>query len=95
MKKSLYDWCLENNRQDVLDRWDYELNNCKPEDVGFKSNNKYYFKCNKNDNHHSELFQLNNTMRHIEKFSCRQCKMYSFGDWCKNNNREDLHTQCL
>ena len=29
-KKSFYDWCIENNRQDVLDRWDYELNDCSP-----------------------------------------------------------------
>ena len=28
--KSFYDWCIENNRQDVLDRWDYELNDCSP-----------------------------------------------------------------
>ena len=28
--KSFYDWCIENNRQDVLDRWDYKLNNCSP-----------------------------------------------------------------
>ena len=35
--KSLYDWCVENNRQDILDRWDYELNNCNPKDVLYKS----------------------------------------------------------
>ena len=26
MKQSFYDWCIENNRQDLLDRWDYDLN---------------------------------------------------------------------
>ena len=29
-KKSFYDWCVENNREDILDRWDYELNDCSP-----------------------------------------------------------------
>ena len=27
MKKSFYDWCIENNRVDLLDRWDYNVNN--------------------------------------------------------------------
>ena len=30
---SFYDWCIKNNRQDLLDRWDYELNGCSPKEV--------------------------------------------------------------
>ena len=44
--KSFKQWCTENNRQDVLDRWDYDLNYCKPCDIGYATNHKYYFKTN-------------------------------------------------
>lgn len=30
MKQSFYDWCMENNRKDLLDRWDYDLNKKSP-----------------------------------------------------------------
>lgn len=42
---SFKQWCIDNDRQDILNRWDYNKNNCDPEDISFKSNNKYYFKC--------------------------------------------------
>lgn len=42
---SFEQWCLDNNRQDLLDRWDYELNEKQPSDVSYKSNKKYWFKC--------------------------------------------------
>jgi len=48
------DWCIENNRQDVLDRWDYELNDKKPDKIGFSTHKQYYFKC-PIDIHKSEL----------------------------------------
>ena len=40
--KSFEKWCLDNNRQDILDRWDYELNYLKPYDVPSKSSKKYW-----------------------------------------------------
>ena len=40
--KSFETWCIDNNRQDVLDRWDYELNYLKPYDVPSKSSKKYW-----------------------------------------------------
>ena len=30
INKNFYDWCIENNRSDLLERWDYELNNKVP-----------------------------------------------------------------
>ena len=43
--KSFEQWCLENNRQDVLDRWDYELNDKKPNEITHSTKKKYYLKC--------------------------------------------------
>ena len=57
--KSFYVWCVENERQDVIDRWDYELNNCSPKDITYSTNKKYYFKCNVHPEHLSELKSIN------------------------------------
>jgi len=51
---SFEQWCIENSRQDVLDRWDYDLNDCKPSEITYGDNKKYYFKCPRGL-HHSEL----------------------------------------
>ena len=69
--KSFYDWCVENNRQDMLDRWDYELNDCSPKDVCYSSNKKYWFKCLFHKNHHSEEKQICKIIRGSDK--CKQC----------------------
>ena len=38
--KSFYDWCVENNRMDLNDRFDEGKNNCTTKEVGYKSNKK-------------------------------------------------------
>jgi len=100
IKKSLEKWCNENNRQDVLTRWDYELNELKPSEVGYASRVKRYLKCPR-EIHNSEL-------RDIKAFAvsgqegsikCKQCNsiaqyivntygddgLDSYWDWEKNN----------
>ena len=57
--KSFEQWCMENNKKDVLNRWDYELNNCNPNEIFCSSNKKYYFKCSEGL-HKSELKYVNN-----------------------------------
>ena len=53
---SFAQWCIDSDRQDVLDRWDYELNDCEPNEVSYASHNKkYWFKCNNHPWHKSEL----------------------------------------
>ena len=72
--KSFYDWCIENNRQDVLDRWDYELNGCSPKDIGYKSGKKYWFKCDKRKWHKSEMKRISDfTSGHEGSIGCKQC----------------------
>lgn len=72
--KSFYDWCVEKNRQDLLDRWDYKLNGCNPKDVSYNTHKKMWFKCKIHPEHKSEL-------KHIASFTngqegsikCKQC----------------------
>jgi len=72
--KSFEQWCLENNYQDILDRWDYELNNCKPSEVCYRSSkNKYYFKCPIGI-HKSELKRISDfTIKQGKSLNCDQC----------------------
>ena len=99
--KSFYDWCIENNRQDVLDRWDYELNSCSPKDISYGSHKKYWFKCNKNKEHKSELKNINNfTSGHEGSKDCNQCNSVAqyildnfldkdlYDVWDKEKNRD-------
>lgn len=86
--KSFQQWCIENNRQDVLDRWDYELNDYKPNEIGYCVGRKFYFKCPKHI-HKSEL-------KKIADFSsgsngvmdCKYCN--SFAQWGIDNICEDF-----
>ena len=87
--KSFYDWCIENNRKDVLDRWDYELNDKKPSEVGYSSDKKYWFTCLEHLVHKSELKKLNDfTSGHEHTMDCKQCN--SFVQWGINNICEDF-----
>ena len=75
ISKSFEQWCIENNRQDILDRWDYELNSCSPSEIGFGTGKKYWFKCDKHKEHKSELKNINSFTNLGEScIKCKQCK---------------------
>ena len=38
-------WCIDNKTQHILDLFDHELNDLKPSDIPYGTENKYYFKC--------------------------------------------------
>ena len=81
--KIFYDWCIEEDRYDLLERWDYEKNNKNPNEVGFSSSYKAYFKC-ENGMHESEKHCLNSKDKiHL----CRKCQ--SFENWCILNNHKE------
>ena len=87
--KSFEIWCIENNRQDILNRWDYELNNCKPSEITYGTKNKYYFKCDKHFNHKSELKNIGDfTNGHNGVMDCKQCN--SIAQWGIDNICEDF-----
>lgn len=77
IKKSLYDWCIENNRQDLLDRWDYDLNNCTPQEVSFASHKKRYFKCNKHKEHKSIFVILASITSGKQNIVCKECQSFA------------------
>lgn len=86
--KSFEQWCIENNRQDVLDRWDYELNDCKPSEITYGTKNKYYFKCSKGI-HKSELKNIDGfTSGQDGSINCNQCN--SFAQWGIDNLGDDF-----
>ncbi len=94
--QSLYDWCIENNRNDILELWDYDKNDITPKDISFSSSKDYYFKCSKgiHDSELKKITYLTNSM----KFKCIQCSSFAqhvidmFGKsmlervWCTDNN---------
>lgn len=76
-KTSFYDWCIKNKRQDILNRWNYKLNQCSPKEITFRSqgiNRKgYWFNCPKHL-HKPELKRIIDfTKRNDGKLACHQC----------------------
>lgn len=85
---SLEEWCIKNDHNDMLKNWDYELNDCLPNEINYGTAKKYYFKCERGL-HTSELKWIYNAIGHqTYKIECDQCK--SFEQWCIDNNRQDV-----
>ena len=81
-------WCLDNNRQDILDRWDYELNKLLPNEITYGTPKKYYFKCPRGL-HKSELKNINSFTNGQEgSMYCKVC--LSFAQWGIDNLGEDF-----
>lgn len=83
---SFQEWCIQNDRQDLLDRWDYDLNKYTPDIVAYKSNYKIYFKCPKGK-HDSKAIVLSSVTNGGNKLECNECYLEenSFGVWCERN----------
>ena len=72
--KSFYDLCIERNKQDILDRWDYEKNGCSPKEVSYSTAIKMWFKCKTHPEHKSELKNINSfATGHEGCMDCKQC----------------------
>lgn len=87
MKTSLYEWCIENNRQDILDRFDYNKNQFAPENISIYAKVDMYLKC-PDGIHDSAGYQVSTLGKHNSKLECKYCN--SFQHWCTVNNRQDL-----
>lgn len=79
---SFKQWCVDNNRIDILELWDYELNNYLPSEITYASNSKQWFKC-KNGIHGSELKNIGGFTVGSRPINCEQCN--SFGQWLLDN----------
>lgn len=86
--KTFKDWCKENNKQNLLEAWDYELNDCSPEDILYSCHQKYYFKCLKHTEHKSQLYLINSFTNMGIELHCITCN--SFGQWCLDNDKKDI-----
>lgn len=75
-------YCEKYHRQDLLDRWDYDLNKCTPYNISHGSSKKYYFKCPKGI-HSSEAKIINALIREPATGKCNQCN--SFAQWGIDN----------
>ena len=73
---SFEEWCINNHREDILNRWDYDKNHCTPKDVSYGSSELHWFKCDKHEYHHSELNMISGIVYgnyHKGFLRCRQC----------------------
>ena len=62
MRLSLKDWCIENNKEELLSEWDYDKNGeLTPEQCGSASGKKVWWKCEKG--HSWEAIISNRTKR--------------------------------
>lgn len=86
-KQSVYDWCIENNRWDILNRWDYDVNAIDPHNVSIYAKDYFYLKC-PDGLHKSSKFQIATLPKHNSLLECRYC--LSFAHWCVKNDRRDL-----
>lgn len=88
LKQTFGDWCLKNNRHDLLERFDYELNDFTPWDIGVCTHKKIWFKCIKHKEHSPELRTIQGLSKDVTSVPCSQCN--SFGQWCIDHDRNDI-----
>jgi len=86
---SFKQWCIDNNRQDILDRWDYELNQLTPDEINYSTNKKYYFKCPRGI-HKSELKSIVHFTINGQEGSIKCTKCNSFAQWGIDKYGEDF-----
>lgn len=79
--------CLNNERDDILERWDYEKNKKLPSEITFNSTQSVYLKC-PNDEHESQLHLIATLQHKNTKAECNICE--SFGYWGEKEFGEDF-----
>lgn len=84
---SFYDWCIENNRQDILDRWDYDLNNCTPLETTYKTSKKIFLKCPQGKHKSEAKFIGNFVSGSGTSLECKACN--SIGQYIIDNYGEN------
>ncbi|NFH40702.1 zinc-ribbon domain-containing protein [Clostridium sporogenes] len=86
--KSFEQWCIDNDKKYILDRWDYKLNkDIKPNEVAYGTQKKYWFKCPRGI-HESELKNIKSFTSDLSSIGCNQCN--SFAQWGIDNICEDF-----
>ena len=83
---SFEQWCIDNNKTQWLELWDYEKNECSPKDVAYATNKKYYFKCPRGL-HEPEQKRINDLTSGNTELKCNACN--SIGQYLIDNYGED------
>jgi hypothetical protein len=73
---SFEQWCIDNNKQDILDRWDYKLNKYNPNEISYSTKIKCWIKCPLGI-HTSELKTIQSITRDNSKNLCNQCNSFA------------------
>jgi hypothetical protein len=89
-KQSFYDYCIENNKSELLERWDYGLNDISPNKIAYKSQKKIFFKCSRGIHESSQLpaTQASSLMLQNNLYPCKKCM--SIAQWGIDNIGSDF-----
>ena len=92
-KQTLQDWCMKNNRRDLLEEWDYNKNlNISPTTIGYGSGVKAWWACKTCGYEWSAA--ICDRSRGTGCPACAGKKVFKghndLETWCKNNNRVDI-----
>lgn len=79
VKYSFDEWCMDNNHQDWLGLWNYEINEASPEDVAYRSGKKFWFKCPRGLHDGTYRCIANLTVNKNSTLICKKCN--SFGQY--------------
>lgn len=83
---SFEQWCIDNGRNDLIESWDYELNDKMPSEVGYCSNESFYFKCTRGL-HNSHKHVLSTIVAGCNKVKCNECNsiaQFGIDNICKD-----------
>lgn len=80
-------WCIDNNKLEFLNSWDWELNTMSPSEINYKTKNKFHFKCSGHGITESKSI-INITRNKKAYFGCTRCK--SIAQWGIDNLGDDF-----
>lgn len=74
-KYTFYQWCIDNDRQDLLNNWDYEKTGFGPEDITYASAKPVFFKCPNgiHDSFMRKVYVVTNKKSDQKNFRCVEC----------------------
>ena len=76
-KMSFYDWCINNNRTELLDQWDYTKNDQFPKDISCGSSRGYFFLCPQHKHESEECIIHNITRTKTTRTCCSKCSSFA------------------
>lgn len=74
-KYTFEQYCIDNNRQDLLSRWDYEKTGFAPSDITYSSAKDVYFKCplGIHESEKRKVYSITGKHSDQKNFICKEC----------------------